>query len=80
MKERERPALISVIVPVYNTVEYLERCVKSIRRQTWRNLEIILVDDGSTDNSGALAEKIAMEDMRVRVFHKENGGDRKSVV
>lgn len=46
MKERERPALISVIVPVYNTVEYLERCVKSIRRQTWRNLEIILVDDG----------------------------------
>ncbi len=74
MKERERPALISVIVPVYNTVEYLERCVKSIRRQTWRNLEIILVDDGSTDNSGALAEKIAMEDMRVRVFHKENGG------
>lgn len=65
MKERERPALISVIVPVYNTVEYLERCVKSIRRQTWRNLEIILVDDGSTDNSGALAEKIAMEDIRL---------------
>jgi len=69
-----RPALISVIVPVYNIVEYLQRCVDSIRRQTWRNLEIILVDDGSTDNSGALAEKMALEDKRIRVFHKENGG------
>lgn len=74
MESGKRPVLVSVIVPVYNTVEYLERCVRSIRRQTWRNLEIILVDDGSTDNSGALAEKIAMEDARVKVFHKENGG------
>lgn len=74
MEGNERPVLISVIVPVYNTVNYLERCVDSIRRQTWRNLEIILVDDGSTDNSGAMAEKIAMEDRRVKVFHKENGG------
>lgn len=74
MEETGRSVRISVIVPVYNTVDYLERCVDSIRRQTWRNLEIILVDDGSTDNSGALAEKIALEDKRVRVFHKENGG------
>lgn len=71
MTEKE---LISVIVPVYNVMKYLPRCVDSLRRQTYRNLEIILVDDGSTDNSGALAEKIAMEDRRIRVFHKENGG------
>lgn len=66
--------LISIIVPVYNVMKYLPRCVNSLRRQTYRNLEIILVDDGSTDNSGALAEKMAMEDRRIRVFHKENGG------
>lgn len=74
MEERNRTVLISVIVPVYNVVEYLPKCVNSIRRQTYRNLEIILVDDGSTDNSGAMAEKFALEDKRVRVFHKENGG------
>ena len=74
MGEGSRPILISVIVPIYNIVEYLPRCVNSIRRQTYRNLEIILVDDGSTDNSGALAEKMALEDKRIRVFHKENGG------
>ncbi len=70
----DEPILISIIVPIYNVVELLPRCVDSIRRQTYRNLEIILVDDGSTDNSGAMAEKFAMEDKRVRVFHKENGG------
>lgn len=74
MEQTNRPVLISVIVPIYNTVEYLPRCVNSIRRQTYRNLEIILVDDGSTDNSGAMAEKFALEDKRVKVFHKENGG------
>lgn len=72
--ETGRPILLSIIVPVYNIMEYLPRCVDSIRRQTYRNLEIILVDDGSTDNSGALAEKMALEDRRIKVLHKENGG------
>ena len=74
MEEERRPVLVSIIVPIYNVVDLLPRCVNSIRRQTYRNLEIILVDDGSTDNSGALAEKMALEDKRIRVFHKENGG------
>lgn len=65
---------ISVIVPVYNIKEYLERCVRSICAQTYRNLEILLVDDGSTDGSGDLCERLAKEDERIRVFHKENGG------
>jgi len=65
---------ISVIVPVYNIQEYLERCVHSICEQTYKNLEIILVDDGSTDGSGELCEKLAKEDDRIRVFHKKNGG------
>lgn len=70
----KRAVLLSIIVPVYNVMEYLPRCVESIRRQTYPNLEIILVDDGSTDNSGALAEKMALEDRRIKVLHKENGG------
>lgn len=74
MEQKDRPALVSVIVPIYNTLDYLQRCVDSIRSQTYKYLEIILVDDGSTDRSGALAEKFAMEDRRIRVFHKENGG------
>lgn len=71
---KDKPVLVSVIVPIYNTLEYLQRCVDSIRNQTYRYLEIILVDDGSTDRSGAMAEKFAMEDRRIKVFHKENGG------
>lgn len=66
--------LISVIVPVYNIKDYLERCVRSIMNQTYQNLEILLVDDGSTDGSGEICERLAKEDERIRVFHKENGG------
>lgn len=66
--------LITVIVPVYNILEYLPRCVHSITAQTYRNLEILLVDDGSTDGTGELCDKLGAEDERIRVFHKENGG------
>ncbi len=66
--------LISVIVPVYNTAEYLDACVKSIVGQTYRELEIILVDDGSTDSSGELCDEWAAKDERIRVIHKANGG------
>ncbi|MCM1174254.1 MAG: glycosyltransferase [Blautia sp.] len=65
---------ISVIVPVYNTVNYLERCVDSICGQTYRNLEILLVDDGSTDGTGQLCDTLAKRDNRIRVYHKKNGG------
>ncbi len=67
-------ALVSVIVPVYNTEKYLVRCVKSIVDQSYKNLEIILVDDGSTDNSGDLCDKLAESDDRIKVLHKQNGG------
>ena len=66
--------LISVVVPVYKTEAYLPRCVSSICNQTYKNLEIILVDDGSPDNSGALCDQLALEDSRIRVIHKKNGG------
>ena len=66
--------LISVIVPVYNVRPYLEKCFDSIARQSYQNLEIILVDDGSTDGSGELCEDLSKRDGRVRVIHKKNGG------
>ena len=65
---------ISVIVPVYNVENYLSRCVESILAQTYTNLEIILVDDGAKDSSGAICDAFAGRDSRVRVIHKENGG------
>ncbi len=69
----EKP-LISVIVPVYKVEEYLERCVCSLTSQTYENLEILLVDDGSPDSCGAMCDSFAREDPRIRVIHKENGG------
>lgn len=66
--------LISVIVPVYKVEQYLDRCVQSIVDQTYKNLEIILVDDGSPDNCPAMCDAWAAKDSRIRVIHKENGG------
>lgn len=66
--------LISVIVPVYNVEKYVEKCVESIINQTYKNIEIILVDDGSTDNSGKIIDNISLKDNRIKVIHKENGG------
>lgn len=70
----QQDILVSVIVPVYNVEKYLGRCVDSILSQTYRNLEIILVDDGAKDNSGSICDSYAQKDSRVRVIHKENGG------
>lgn len=66
--------LISIIVPVYKVEKYLEKCVNSILKQTYTNLEIILVDDGSPDKCGQLCDELAKTDDRIKVFHKENGG------
>jgi glycosyltransferase involved in cell wall biosynthesis len=66
--------LISVIVPVYKVEDYLPRCVDSLLAQTYENLEIILVDDGSPDNCGSICDEYALRDPRIRVIHKENGG------
>ena len=74
IKEELKNELISVIVPIYNVKKYVENCVESIMKQTYGNIEIILVDDGSTDGSGKICDKMAGKDERIKVFHKENGG------
>lgn len=66
--------MVSVIIPAYNVEQYVERCVYSVTKQTYRNLEIILVDDGSTDCTGIICDKLAKEDNRISVIHKTNGG------
>lgn len=67
-------SLVSVIIPVYNVVTYLEECVSSVRQQTYQNLEILLIDDGSTDGSGHLCDQLAQQDKRIKVYHKVNAG------
>ena len=66
--------LISVIVPIYNVEKFIRKCVDSIIGQTYKNLEIFLVDDGSPDKCGAICEEYAQKDRRIKVIHKENGG------
>ncbi|MGO6104493.1 glycosyltransferase family 2 protein [Streptococcus pneumoniae] len=66
--------LISIVVPVYNVEKYLKKSIESVLNQTYQNIEILLVDDGSTDSSGKICESFSKVDPRIRVFHKENGG------
>ena len=66
--------LITIIVPVYNVEKYIRECIDSLLNQTYKNLEIILVDDGSKDKSGEICENYANADSRVKVIHKENEG------
>lgn len=74
MEYTDNKELISVIVPIYNVESYLPTCIKSILNQTYRNIEVILVDDGSTDSSGHICDSFASDDSRVSVIHKQNGG------
>ena len=66
--------LISIVVPIYNVERYLNECVESLLNQTYQNIEIILVDDGSSDNCGKMCDDYANKDERIKVIHKENGG------
>lgn len=74
LSEGEQTEKISVAIAIYNIEEYLERAVDSVLNQTYRNLEVILVDDGSTDGCPAICDRYAQADSRIRVIHKENGG------
>lgn len=62
---------VSVVVPIYNVENYLEKYVQSVRNQTYKNLEIILVDDGATDSCGQICDRLATEDERIKVVHKK---------
>ena len=66
--------LISIIVPVYNVEDYVEKCIITLLEQTYKNIEILLIDDGSTDNSGKICDKFALCDERIKVYHRKNSG------
>ena len=66
--------LVSVVVPIYNVEQYLTKCIESIINQTYKNLEIFLIDDGSTDESGKICDRYAKKDNRIKVIHKKNAG------
>ena len=68
------PLKISIIVPIYNIEKYIAKCIDSVISQTYKDWELILVDDGSTDNRGKICDDYALKDSRIKVIHKENGG------
>ncbi|MDA1570806.1 glycosyltransferase, partial [Bacillus cereus] len=65
---------ISIIVPVYKVEQYIHKCIDSILKQTFKDFELILVDDGSPDSCGEICDRYAIQDSRIKVIHKENGG------
>lgn len=73
-EKKKMDGLISIIVPVFNTAPYLVRCIESVLKQTYKFLELVLVDDGSTDESGFICESYEKQDQRVKVFHQKNAG------
>ena len=70
--------IVTIIVPVYNAEKYLHKCIDSILTQTYTDFELLLINDGSKDNSGTICNEYAMKDSRIRVFHKENAGVSKA--
>ena len=78
MREEYLPK-VSIIVPTYNVEEYLRECMDSVINQTLKEIEIICIDDGATDNSGKILDDYARKDRRVKVFHNENGGYGKAM-
>ena len=66
--------LISIIVPIYNVEQYVDKCIQSILNQTYQNFEVLMINDGSPDNSGSICQEYADRDSRFRYFEKENGG------
>lgn len=74
MSNKSSEILVSIIVPIYNVEEYLDKCIKSLVKQTYKNIEILLIDDGATDNSGIICDKWHDEDVRIHVYHIENSG------
>lgn len=74
IKRKIEEPLVSIIVPIYNVERCLERCINSIKGQSYRNLEIVLVDDGSTDKSGQICDRVKQDDNRIQVVHKKNSG------
>lgn len=72
--KQDNKGLVSIIIPVYNAEQYIEKCIESVLAQTYTNLEIIMIDDGSKDHSGAICDQYAQKDNRIRVIHQANGG------
>lgn len=72
--EKQGQELISIIVPVYNVEKYVERCIKTLTQQTYKNIEIIIIDDGTPDNAGIICDELSKKDERIKVIHQKNQG------